>query len=45
VVFKAGLQLPNWTAITNFPAAATNRTLQAVLPAPPSSGFFRIRSA
>jgi hypothetical protein len=44
VVFKAGLELPNWGAVTNFPAAPTNRTLQAVVPAPPSAGFFRLRS-
>jgi len=33
-----------WAAVTNFPSAPTNRTIQAIVAAPGASGFYRVSS-
>jgi hypothetical protein len=44
VLFKPVLTDGPWIALTNYPAAPTNRVIQLVTPAPGGSGFYRLRT-
>jgi len=42
--YSTNLASSAWTAVTNFPAVATNRSIQVVRPTSGSGGFYRLRS-
>jgi len=42
--YTTNLATGPWTTVTNFPAAATNRLIEVVRPAPGGCGFYRPRS-
>jgi hypothetical protein len=44
LLFSGDLLAGPWTSVTNYPAVATNRSVQVVTPAAQAKGYYRLRS-